>query len=203
MQNNQWSCTLKNTILMLAALSALTGCSAHYFLDGVKYDNEQAFQAAVESTRQNSLASIQPLSEPLTSKRLIVAIPSEQTIYNENARRHQNMTGGEPTGIAIEHNRNLSKHAFKMNKVFFEGVQKRGIYAGVEIRETDSVVNSLEPASDYDVMYLTEPAVNSGQYFYSSKRHGKQIFAYDRSQPGATANLNNFISAVQALAVRD
>lgn len=194
---------MKKILTMISAVIILTGCSAHYFLDGKKYDNETLFQGAVEAKRQDALASIQPLPSPLTNKRLIVAIPSEQAVYEENSRRHLANTGKELSGIGIEQNRNLSKANFKLAKAFFEGVQKRGVYSGIEIKETGSMTNSIEPSPDYDVMYYTEPAVNSGQYFYASSKHGRQIFSYDRSQPGATAQLNNFINAVQTFAIRD
>lgn len=194
---------MKKTILAIVALVALSGCTSFYLLDGKKYDSEQAFQQAVETNRQEALLSVQQLPAPLTKKRLIVAIPSEQTLYDENARRHQAAMGREISGLEIDQNRNLSKANFKMNKLWFEAVQKRGIYTSVDFRETNSLVNSLEPAPDYDVMYYTEPSIGTGQYFYASAKHGKQVFAYDRSKPGVNAQVQSFLEAVQAFAIRD
>lgn len=194
---------MRKTIFAIAAMAALSGCTSFYLLDGKKYDSEQAFQQAVETNRQEALLSIQPLQEPLTKKRLIVALPSEQALYDENARRHQAAMGRAISGLEVDQNRNLSKANFKMNKVWFEAVQKRGIYPSMELRETNSLVNSLEPAPDYDVMYYTEPSVGTGQYFYASAKHGKQVFAYDRSKPGVNAQVQSFVEAVQAFAVRD
>lgn len=90
-----------------------------------------------------------------------------------------------------------------MTKVFFEGVQKRGIYSSVEIRDAMSMAVSIEPAQEYDVLYFTEPAIGSGQYFYSSVKHGKQVFAYDRSGEGVIAKVNAFIEAAQVQAIKD
>lgn len=193
---------MKKSLFILVFL-ALAGCASHYFLDGKRYDNEASFQDAVENNRQAAIQTVQALQAPLTNKRLVVAIPGEQAIYDENSRRHKTATGHELMGLAVEQNRNLSKANAKLIKIFFESVQKRGIYPSVEIRETNSMVNSLEPSPDYDVMYYTEPAVASGQYFYVSTKHGKQVFAFDRSGAGLVEKANNFISAVQALAVRD
>jgi hypothetical protein len=194
---------IKKSLIIVAVLFFVSGCASHYFLDGKKYDDEEVFQTAVEAKRQVALDSIQPLSAPLTKKRLIVAIPSEQTIFAENSRRHQASTGQELRGVGIDQNRNLSKANFKMNKIWFEAIQKKKIFSSVEIRETDTPVNSLEPSPEYDVMYFSEPAIGAGQYFYSSTKHGKQVFAYDQSQPGTTARVASFIAAVQALAVRE
>jgi len=90
-----------------------------------------------------------------------------------------------------------------MAKVFYEAVQKRGIYSSVTVNETGSMANSLEPANEYDVMYHTEPSIGAFQIFYASSKHGKQVFAFDRSGATPTAKVNAFIDAVQALAVRE
>ena len=106
-------------------------------------------------------------------------------------------------GIGIEQNNNMSKFAYKMTKVFFDGVQKRGIYSSVEIRDMPSMAVSIEPSQEYDVLYFTEPSVGSGQYFYASAKHGKQVFAYDRSGEGVTAKVNAFIEAAQVQAIKE
>lgn len=187
----------------LIFLLSLSGCSSVYFLDGRKYDNQESFQIAVEEMRSTALNQVQPLQSPLSKKRLVVAIPSENTIYVGNLRSHQSTTGKEATGLAVEQYRNLAKSNFKLTKVFYESVQRRGIYPSVTITETESMVNSLEPTNDYDVMYYTEPALGSGQTFYASAKHGKQVFASDRSGTTAIAKTNAFIDAVQALAIRE
>ena len=181
----------------------LSGCAATYTLGTKKFDNEQAFQAAVEDERNQALSQVQKLPEPLTKKKLIAALPSEQAIYAENSRRHTATTGKPLMGAGIELYTNLSKSAYKLTKVFFEGVQKRGIYSSIEIRDMMSMAVSIEPSQEYDVLYFTEPSVGSGQYFYASAKHGKQVFAYDRSGEGVTAKVNAFIEAAQVQAIKD
>jgi hypothetical protein len=113
------------------------------------------------------------------------------------------MQGREAMGLALDQYRNLAKSHFKLVKVFFEAVQKRGIYSVVTINETGTMVNSLEPTNEYDVMFYTEPGIGAGQYFYASSKHGKQVFASDRSGTTPTAQTNAFVEAVQALAIRE
>lgn len=188
-------------VIFLAA--SLSGCAANYFLDGKKYNDEVSFQNAVESQRSNGVNQVTQLPAPLTKKKLIAALPSEETLYAENARRHAASTGTPLTGIGLEQNRNMSKFAYKLTKVFYEGLQKRGIYPEVTIKDMPSMAISLEPSAEYDVIYMTEPSVGSGQYFYASVKHGKQVFAYDRSSVGIDAKVNAFIDAAQALAIRE
>ena len=193
---------IKLTALVLAALT-LTGCAATYTLDGNKYDSSASFQNAVEAQRANAIASVKKLPQPLNTKKLIAALPSEQTLLEENIRRVTKNNGTSPSGITMELIINLTKSNYKLSKVFYEAVQARGIYSEVEIRDMPSMAISLEPSKDYDVIYYTEPALNTGQYFYASAKHGKQIFAFDRSVVGIEAKTNAFIEAVQAQAIKD
>lgn len=189
-----------SSIILLSIF--LTGCSTTYTLDGQKYESPAAFQNAVESQRLSAIGSVKKLPAPLNPKKLIAALPSEQTLYEENIRRITKNNGTAPTGVTLELIVNLTKSNYKLTRVFYEAVQARGIYSEVEIREMPSMAISLEPSKDYDVIYYTEPAQNTGQYFFTSTKHGKQIFAFDRSVVGIEAKTNSFIEAVQAQAIK-
>lgn len=195
---------IKKTAIALLVLSTLTGCMrAHYFFDGKKYDDEESFQAAVDSNNAAAVDAVVPLPAPLSNKKLMVSIPNEQAIYAENERRALANTGRPLRGIGIEQNKNLSRSNYQSMRVFYEGVKKRGIYRDVVIQDSASITTSLEPSADYDVMYYTEPAAGSGQTFFASKKYGKQAFAFDRSGVGSIAKVQAFITAVEAMAVRE
>lgn len=188
-------------LFAILASVMLSGCvTAHYFLNGKKYDNEALFQAAVQDYIDESLSKVQPLPAPLTNKKLIAALPSESAFYAESARRYTEAMGEPLNGIAIEQNTNLSKSNYKMIKVFFEAVQKRGIYSSVEIRDMSNIVIALEPSQEYDVIYLNlGNSIANEQFFYSSVKNGKQVFFYDKS----VDPMNGFIEAIQMQAIRD
>lgn len=194
---------------MIKFLSALgfslliSGCVSTYIFEGKKYDNEQAFQTAVEDDRARAILQVSALQEPLTKKKLIAALPSEQALYAENSRRHTAATGNQLMGLAAEQNTNLSKAGYKLMRVYFEGVQKRGIYTNVEIRDMPNIIVSIEPSSDYDVLYYTEPSIGSGQFFYSSVKHGRQIFSFDRSGEGVAGKVKAFVEATQVQAIKE
>lgn len=190
------------TTLAIAIL--LTGCGrATYTLNGTQHNNAQSFQAAVDLEKSKALAAVTPLTNPLTKKKLIAAMPSEQAVFEETARRHTATTGKPLAGIGIKQNTNLSKANYKMVRVFFEAIQKKGIYPSIEIREMPSTIISIEPSIDYDVLYVTEPAAGSGQFFYASAKYGKQVFAFDRSGVTGVEKVNAFVDAAQAQAIRD
>jgi hypothetical protein len=113
------------------------------------------------------------------------------------------LNGRAPSGIQLELIENVSKSTYKSTVVVYQALKKRGIYSDVVVNETASVVNSLEPSKEYDVLYSTEASAGSGQLFYSSVKHGRQVFPWDRSGPNMAAKVNAFIESAQTLAIRD
>jgi hypothetical protein len=193
----------KKLLATLAAVVLLGGCAANYMLDGQKYGSSAEFQRAVDDRVAAAVGSVSPLPSPLTSKKLIVAFPAESAIYQENVRRVTALNGRAPMGVQAEMITNLSAGNYKLNKVFIDALQKRNIYPSVQFKEMPAMVVSLEPSSDTDVMYYSEASQGAGQWFYASAKHGKQVFAYDRSGAGATAKVHAFVDAVQVQAIRE
>lgn len=188
--------------LLSLGFFALTGCGATYYLDGVKYENAEAFQIAVDDFNNQYVATVTPLAAPLTEKELLFVIPSQQAIYQESIRRHISAEGniGE---LAKEQYMNLAIHSSKGGKANKEAISKRGIYKNVRLLETQSLVNDIAPTSEYDVLLFSEPSIGTGQWFYSSEKHGKQVFSEDRSGITPEQKVQNYLNAVQMMAIRE
>lgn len=194
---------MKKVVSLFFAVVLLSGCATNYTFEGARYEGSEAFQRAVDQHVSATLAQVTPLPKPLTNKRLIVAIPSEATILTENIKRTAALNGRQPTGVQLELIENLSKSTHKTTVVAYDAIKKRGVFPGVIVNETATPVNSIEPSKDYDVMYYTEATPGSGQLFYSSVKHGRQVFPWDRSGANMSAKISAFIESVQALAIRD
>lgn len=188
----------------LIVLVALSGCAANYQYLGQKYDSKEKFQQAVDSNVSNGVSVITPLPTALTQRKLVFAIPSEATLFNELVRRHGVLNNGsQPNSLQIEMYENLAKAAYKSMKVNFDAVQKRNIYASTQFVEMQSMNGSFAASPDTDSLYYVEPAVGASQWFYTSLKHGKQVFAYDRSDPNFLPRLQSFVDAAQTQAIRD
>ena len=194
---------MNKILVVMMAAGLMAGCANRYSFEGQHYKGEKRFQTAVEQTRVASIAQVTPLPAPLSDKKLVAILPGVQAITAENTKRIQAENRRVPQGKEAVMISTLSKSNYDLVRAMYEGVSKRGIYKEVEIRDAASMVVSVEPSPDYDVIYFTEPALNSGQYFFASSKHGKQVFAYDRSGVGPAAKVNAFIEAVQALAIRN
>lgn len=196
---------MKFSKLIISALyiATLSGCAATYTFDGKKYENKETFHAAVESTRSSALSSVQPLPKPLTEKGLIFAMPSAEALISASKKNFTKIQGRAPMGIEDEILENLPRANHKMSAIFGEAVAKRGIFSSVKQISTESMDSSIQPTDKEDVIYYSEPTIGSGQWFYTSAKHGKQVFAFDRSRPGTDGKLAAFLEAVQAQAIRD
>lgn len=181
----------------------LSGCAVNYTYEGKAYPTKEEFFEAIDASIANSLSGIEPLPEPLTDKSLIFALPSEEIFVAETFKSTATLQGSQPTGLQKEVLENLIHANYRNTLVFLRAIEKRNIYASTSFVEMQSVSGSLEASDNTDVLYYVEPTLGSGQYFYSSFEHGKQVFAYDRSSPTSEGKVRAFIDAVQLLAVRD
>lgn len=188
---------------MLVAVIALSGCGTTYTYNGQKYDSKEKFQQAVDSTVSDVLSTIAPLPTPLTQRKLIFAMPSEATLFNETVSRHVKQSGSQPNALQNEMFENLSKANYKNIRVFFEAVLKKNIFASTQFIPMQAMTGSFAASSDTDTLYMVEPSPGSNQWYYASFKQGKQIFAYDRSSPDPAGKVQAFVDAVQAQAIRD
>lgn len=188
---------------ILIASVILSGCAVTYTYDGEKYNSKEKFQQAIDSKVSDVLSTITPLPSPVTQSKLIFSIASEAVFLDESTKRFIKAQGTQPTGAAKEILENLSKSNYKNTKVFFDALKKKNIYTSVQFIEMQSMTGSFAASADTDTLYFVEPSQNSGQWFYTSLKHGKQIFAYDRSNPTPAGKVQAFIDAVQAQAIRE
>jgi hypothetical protein len=185
------------------AAIALSGCAVSYTFDGKKYDSKESFHQAVDSNIVNVLSEITPLKAPVSNKKLIFAIPSEDVFTKEAYNRFVKIQGNQPTGAAKEILDNIPKANYKNAKVFFDAVRKKNIYASTQFIDMPAMTGAFEASVDTDTVYYIEPTQGSGQWFYHSSKGGKQIFSYDRSSPTPSGKVQAFIDAVLTQAIRD
>jgi hypothetical protein len=190
-------------ILGLVAVIVLSGCAVNYTYEGQKYDSKEKLHQAVDGHVFRTVATITPLPKPLTQKKLIFAIPSEATLFEESKKRYAKSQGTTLSGPAFEVLENLTKSNYKNIKVFFDAVQKRNLYASVQLVELQSMNGSLAASTNTDALYLVEPSQGSSQWYYTSLKQDKQIFAYDRSSPTAEGKVQAFVDALQVQAIRE
>lgn len=194
----------KRILFMVAACLALSGCAVNYTLDGTKYDSKEKFQSAVDSNISTALAQTTPLTKPLTKKKLLFAIPTYEAFRAEHERRYLQLGGPQPImGQAREMIDNLQTGNRKFAKAMYDAVEKRGIYTAIQLKDMDSLSGSFAASEDMDCLYYVEPVQGAGQWFFTSAKFGKQIFAYDLSSGTMRGKVLAFVEALQAQVIRE
>jgi len=184
-------------VIATALVAALSGCAQQYTADGTTYADARSFLADARAGQDSALATVTPLPRPLTRKNLVMGLPSEQAVYDEEFKTAQFFARGGPVNTDIIRTRARAKYLELSG--FSRAVKQRGIYPQVTFVDMDAVSDSVVASTDADALYLTHP----DQWFFATARDGRQIFAYDRSAQGLPAKFQSFIEAVQVQAVRE
>ena len=190
-------------IVIFSAATLLAGCASTYTYNGKQYQGEQAFVAAVDSGLAESLAAIQPLAKPVAIKTLVFAIPSQQSVFEQSVANIVKARGRAPSGEEEVLVRNISTANYKGIRNFYEIVKRKNIYQEVTLLERTTSTGDLQAALNQDVLYWSEPQLDSGQWYYVTNKSGKQVFAFDRGGATVPDRSNAFAQAVQVFAIRD
>lgn len=192
-----------SSFALFVGLTVLSGCATTYTYDGKKYNSAAEFHSAVDQDLSMRRSTVTPLKEPLTDKMLVVAYASVNAMEAENERRFNKLNNASRPANTKEMQRNLSIFYHKAISSDCNSIKLRNIYKSVECREMDQTVLDI-PASDaYDTFFFSESTEGTGQWLYVSKKHGKQVFAFDKSSLEPAARVRNYLSAVEALAIRN
>ena len=191
-------------IVSLVAVVALSGCAPQqYVYNSQKYDNAEKMLSAQEADNSNALSTITPLPKPLTQKKLVIAFQSESTIYSVNQTYHAKAHGSQASGTQKEIYETQAKSGFKGYKLMLDGIQKKNIYASTQYVEMHSYTEEFAASADTDTLYYFANETSPGQWFYSSLKHGKQVFAFDRSGSSLALQLQAFLDGLQAMVIRE
>ena len=194
---------MKNVIVSLLVILVLSGCATRYAFEGKQYDSKETFLKAVEDKAADTLAFITPFKVPLSNKKLIMAMPSEQVFNKLSDEIFFKIYNREPNSIQKEQVSNLNRSNYLMIKIFFDAIQKKNIYRETQFIIMQSGVESFAPSPNVDVFYLTMTDAKSEQLFFASERNGREIFGFDRSSPNVAGKVQSALEAIQTRAIRE
>ena len=193
---------MKNVILSIFAILFLSGCAINYTFDGQKYASKELLLKAVEDKVGDTLTLITPLNPPLSSKKLIMAMPSHEVYNKLGIENFIKINNKEPNSIEIEASSNVNRSNYLSTKIFLDAVQKKNIYRETQFIHMQSGSDSFAPSANVDVLYLVFTDANSIQWYFATDKNGKEIFAYDRSASTIIGKVQAFLDAVQTRAIR-
>lgn len=196
---------MKYKLLLSIGALFLAGCGTNiiYNIGDKTYDDPDDF---IQAGEENNLAvkrAILPLQKKLTDKKLIIVFASKDAIMANSTAQAEARIKKKLNEDLIENHETMAIYSVNGVKNMYEAASIKGIYSHVVYRETNTLTNSLAPAADYDTLAWYQENGGVGQWFYSSAKYGKQIFVFDQTSKEASVKTEAFLSALQALAIRD
>lgn len=191
--------------LSIAFLIVIAGCAGKitYTYQGKAFDDEDEFRENVIEENSKVLRAILPLPKPLTERKLIIVFPDVDTLASENMKSEVARLKRETNSREVEMFKNVAWSGMYNVRTMYESAKTRNIYSHVAFRETKTQIGSLAPSAEYDTLVWYEETKGLGQWFYSSAKYGKQVFAWDRTSKDLQTNTEAFLSALQVLAIRE
>jgi hypothetical protein len=190
-------------LFVLFTVVMCTACAVVYTYEGKQYRSKQEFLSAADAARRDAVATVVPLPAPVTSRVLLFAVPTPAAILHDSIRNYTKLKGAAPVGVQLEMFTTLAESASGGIRGFYDGAVRRNIYKNVELLEVDSLMTNPAPSANQDVVFYNEISPGSGQWYYATAKGGKQVFAFDRLQPGPAGKVRAFNEALQLEAIKD
>jgi hypothetical protein len=182
----------------------LAGCAGQkFFLEGKQYNSKDEFIAARESTRSSCLASVTPLPQPIVNRKLVMMIPTQETIYKNRYAIIKAANPGYPVTMDGLRNNVLIAGLGESYRQNFEQVKKRNMYASVELVEYESL-SEPQPTSNTDVYFirLAEGLGARDTIYLVTSKNGRQIVNVDASSVLCSKRIESLLASLQTLALQ-
>jgi len=170
---------IRSMTVTLLSIFVLAGCARQTMVfNGKTYTDMAEYTRDVHSDWDSTLASITPLPHPVSDRRLIILYPSRS--YYQQARLNL-VRQMSPSATIDQLEKNVNFYIqYDMYTMMPRNVARKGIFPKVETVLADGA-DQVQPTGDYDVLVLTLASTQSSkdQWYYYSKRNGKQAISMD------------------------
>jgi hypothetical protein len=199
---------IKKSLVVLSAI-ALSGCLVkavpRYKMDDGSYKKNDEYLSAIDTKMSNLVKEVEPLTAPVTQKKIIMAMPSQEAMVEaaepkieEAIKKGTNFMSPPGTSKTI---RDLivtnEKTGYLGVKVLADAVAKRNIYSSAQLLNMPKMDGAPTATADTDVLSLSMPTGGSAQWFFESAGRGRKPLAYDRTSPKPSDVVKSFVDAIQ------
>lgn len=195
---------MKYKLFVTIGAMFLAGCGTNYIytIGDKTYDDADDFIKAGEQSNLAVKRAILPLQKKLTDKKLIIVFASKDAVLANSTAEAEARIKRKLNEDEIENHEAMAIYSSNGVKNMYDAASVKGIYSYVVYRESNTLTNSLAPADDYDTLAWYQEKGGTGQWFYSNAKYGKQIFVFDQTSKDASVKTEAFLTALQALAIR-
>lgn len=186
------------TILIPFSFLIFFSCmGSTYFYNLESYPSKPAAYSAQDAFLSDLQKKIgEPLSAPLSSKKILVGVPNLETFKKVVDVRPYRST--EQKNDAVEFVSTVYENDFL---AMAEWVKNKNIYKESEIVRTNG--GHLQPSENEDVLYLYVEPPLSMSWYIADQKYGKQTIAPDNGIVDPVEKNRSWLQSIQAFAIRE
>lgn len=181
---------------------SLSGCvNQQGTYDGRVYPTQEQAVQAMAQDRALIIMQRSKLPVPITERRLMIAHPSYNYYISARTALQQQVTP-LTTRQMMEANPLISGN-YGLYDFVVQLMTQSGVFPTVS-REIVEGPSNIQPSDDYDVLSiaLAERPGTLDQWYYSSKRNGRQAIALDQGRPTNRERWDSYVDAIKAAAIQ-
>jgi len=188
--------------IVLFSMLVLSGCARQTMIfNGKTYTDMAEYARDVHSNWEAILAGITPLPHPVTKRRLLVVCPT-RSYYQQSRLAFLQQTSPDATLARVE-NDPVSNVYYNWYADKARSVERKGIFPKVDVVVTEGLLES-QPTDDYDVLMVALALApgSTDQWYYYSKRNGRQIISTDLGAKSLAAQVTSYLDSIKAAALQ-
>ncbi len=193
---------IRSMTITLISIFILTGCARHTIVfNGKTYTDKDEYTRDVISNWEAAVASITPLPHPISKRRLLVVYPT-RSYYQQSRLAFTQQVTPSATLSQLEKDPNFYiLYSLCADKARI--VARQGIFQKVDASIVDGFAE-VPPSDDYDVLMLTLASApdSTDQWYYYSKRNGRQIISADLGGRVLAERIASFLDSIKAAALQ-
>jgi hypothetical protein len=189
------------SFIVMTALLVSACVQPAWVYDGKRYTDRVQLQNDMDANFNSLLANLKPLQQPVTNRDLKIFMPDKVWLIDtklEYIRIGTPLATRDMISNDILFNTNYTE-----NSRLEDLIRKKNIFRSVsKIATTGN--QDVQPSDDYDALvYSTAtkpPAID--QFYYVSKRNGKQIIAFDQNLTSIQERVESQLNAIKGAALQ-
>ncbi|WP_137106038.1 hypothetical protein [Azospirillum argentinense] len=191
------------SVIVASAFSLMVGACAQpaWIYNGKRYEDGELMRRDMAAVNDSYLAQLKPLNKPVTQRELKVFIP-ERSYFMDAKLSYLKV--GFPTATMNDIEKGyLATTNYDENSNLWRRIEKKGIFPKVTYSYVGGA-SGIQPTDEYDVFVFSvatqPPAID--QWYYISKRNGRQAIHFDVNLTDIYARADSQLDAIKAAAMQ-
>ncbi|WP_146205883.1 hypothetical protein [Azospirillum sp. TSH58] len=194
--------TSRSIAAAVACLMMLGACAQQAWVyNGKRYEDKELLKRDMAYMNESYLNQLKPLQRPVTARELRIFVPERS--YFMNTKLNYVKVGYSAATMADLENDYVVTNSYDESSNLWKRIEKKGIFPRVSYSYVRDA-SGIQPSDEYDVLVFSvatqPPAID--QWYYISKRSGRQAIYFDQNLTDIFARCDSQLDAIKAAAMQ-